>query len=51
MDVARALFHHTFLNQSDDADVAARALRAAVLMRQWFEAEIAKRRKMIEGVG
>jgi cytochrome P450 len=44
MDVARAVFHHTFLNQSDDADVAARALRAAVLMRQWLEAEIAKRR-------
>jgi cytochrome P450 len=44
MDVARAVFAHTFLNQSDDKDVAARALRAAALMRQWFEAEIAKRR-------
>jgi cytochrome P450 len=44
MDVARAVFQHTFLNQSDDKDVAARALRAAALMRQWFEAEIAERR-------
>jgi cytochrome P450 len=44
MDVVRAVFAHTFLNQSDDKDVAARALRAAALMRQWFEAEIAKRR-------
>lgn len=44
MDVARAIFAHTFLNQSDDKDIEARALRAAGLMRQWFEAEIAKRR-------
>jgi cytochrome P450 len=44
MDVVRAVFAHTFLNQSDDAEVRDRALRAASFMRQWFEAEIAKRR-------
>lgn len=44
MDVARAIFAHTFLNQSDDTVVQARALRAAAVMRQWFEAEITKRR-------
>lgn len=44
MDVARAIFAHTFLNQSDDKVVEARALRAASLMRQWFEIEIQKRR-------
>jgi cytochrome P450 len=44
MDVARAIFAHTFLNLSDDKVVEARALRAAPLMRQWFEAEIARRR-------
>lgn len=44
MDVARAIFAHTFLNLSGDAAVEARALRAAALMRQWFEAEIARRR-------
>lgn len=44
MDVARAIFAHTFLNQSDDADVRDRALRAATLMRRWFEQEIARRR-------
>ncbi len=44
MDVARAIFAHTFLNITDDAQVAARALRAGALMRTWFEAEIARRR-------
>jgi cytochrome P450 len=44
MDVARAIFAHTFLNQSDDTDVRDRALRAATLMRQWFTDEIGKRR-------
>ncbi len=43
-DVARAVFAHTFLNLSDDKVVKERALRAAKLMRQWFDAEIAKRR-------
>ena len=44
MDVARAIFAHTFLNQGNDKEVEARALRAGALMRQWLEAEIAKRR-------
>ena len=44
MDVARAIFAHTFLNQSDDEAVKARALRAADLMREWFDTEIARRR-------
>jgi cytochrome P450 len=44
MDVARAIFAHTFLNQSNDEAVKARALRAAALMREWFDAEIARRR-------
>jgi cytochrome P450 len=42
-DVARAVFAHTFLNLSDDKTVRARALRAAELMRKWFEAEIERR--------
>ncbi len=44
MDVARAIFAHTFLNITGDAAVEARALKAAALMRTWFEAEIARRR-------
>src|SRR5262245_60972976 len=44
MDVARAIFDHTFLNITGDKIVEARALRAAVLMRDWFEDEIARRR-------
>ncbi len=44
MDVARAIFAHTFLNITGDATVEARALKAASLMRAWFEAEIARRR-------
>lgn len=44
MDVVRAVFAHTFLNQGDDADIRERALRAAVHMRTWFEDEIKRRR-------
>jgi cytochrome P450 len=44
MDVARAVFAHTFLNLSGDKVVEARALRASVLMRDWLAAEIARRR-------
>jgi cytochrome P450 len=43
MDVARAIFAHTFLNLGDDEAVKQRALRAAALMREWFDTEIAKR--------
>ena len=35
---------HTFLNLGGDKTIEARALRAAVLMRGWFEAEIERRR-------
>lgn len=44
MDAIRAIFAHTFLNLSNDAEVKERALRAAVLMRGWFDTEIARRR-------
>lgn len=44
MDVARAIFCHTFLNLADDKPTETRALRAATLMRGWFEHEIARRR-------
>jgi cytochrome P450 len=44
MDVARAVFAHTFLNLGDDAVIRDRALAAAPLMRGWFEREIAARR-------
>ena len=44
MDVARAVFAHIFLNLSGDKAIEARALRAAVLMRDWLSAEIARRR-------
>jgi len=44
MDVARAIFAHTFLNITGDTTVEARALRAAALMRDWFREEIARRR-------
>ena len=44
MDVARAIFAHTFLNLSGDTVVEARALRAAALLRGWFADEIAARR-------
>ncbi len=44
MDVARAIFAHTFLNLGGDKTIEARALKAAVLMRRWFEEEIKRRR-------
>ena len=44
MDVARAVFAHTFLNLGGDKTIEARALKAAVLMRRWFEEEIGRRR-------
>jgi cytochrome P450 len=44
MDVARAIFDHTFQNITGDKAIEARALRAAVLMREWFQDEIARRR-------
>jgi cytochrome P450 len=44
MDVARAIFAHTFLNLSGDKVIEERALRAAELMRDWLIAEIAQRR-------
>jgi len=44
-EVARAIFAHTFLNLTNDATVKDRALRASVLMRNWFDREIAKRQK------
>ncbi len=44
MEVARAIFAHTFLNLSGDKAVEDRALKAAGMMRGWFEAEIARRR-------
>lgn len=43
MRVARAVFHHTFLNLGGDAPVRQRALAASVELRQWFEDEIARR--------
>jgi cytochrome P450 len=44
MDVARAVFAHTFLNLGGDKTIEARALSAAALMRRWFEEEIVRRR-------
>lgn len=44
MDMARAIFAHTFLNVTGDAAIQARALKAAALMRSWFETEIKRRR-------
>ena len=44
MDVARAVFAHTFLNLGGDKTIEARALKAAALMRRWFEEEIGQRR-------
>jgi cytochrome P450 len=43
MDVARAIFAHTFLNLTGDRAVRERALRASVLMTQWLTAEVARR--------
>lgn len=48
LEVARAIFAHTFLNLNGEKKVADRALKAATLMRGWLETEIARRRK--EGV-
>ena len=45
MDVARAIFGHVFLNVTDDEDIRQRALRAAALMKAWFDDEIRRRRK------
>jgi cytochrome P450 len=44
MDVARAIFGHVFLNVTDEEDIRQRALRAAVLMKAWFDDEITRRR-------
>jgi cytochrome P450 len=44
MDVARAIFAHTFLNLSGDKVVETRALTAADLLRSWFVEEIKRRR-------
>jgi cytochrome P450 len=43
MDVARAVFAHTFLNLTNDEVIRQRALRAAALMKSWIDAEIAAR--------
>ena len=45
VEVARAIFAHTFLNLGSDEAVTARALNAAPLMRSWLETEIARRRR------
>ncbi|WP_293676086.1 cytochrome P450 [uncultured Phenylobacterium sp.] len=45
LEVARAIFAHTFLNLGGDKAIEARALKAAELMRAWLAAEIARRRK------
>ena len=44
MEVARAIFAHTFLNLTNDKAIENRARIAADYMRVWFVAEIAKRR-------
>jgi cytochrome P450 len=44
LDVVRAIFGHTFLNLGGDEAVRARAIRASALMRDWIDAEIARRR-------
>jgi cytochrome P450 len=43
MDVARAVFAHTFLNLSGDEVIRQRALRASVLMKRWLADEIDRR--------
>ncbi len=48
LEVARAIFAHTFLNIGGDKAIEARALKAAALMHSWLETEIARRRR--EGV-
>jgi cytochrome P450 len=44
LEVARAIFAHTFLNVTGDKAIEARAVKASVLMRAWLTAEIARRR-------
>ena len=44
MEVARAVFAHTFLNITDDKTIEKRALIAADYMRTWFVEEIQRRR-------
>lgn len=44
LEVARAIFHHCFVNPNVDRKIEARAGAAAKLMRRWFEDEIAQRR-------
>ena len=43
MDVARAIFAHTFLNIDDDEVIRKRAVAAGVMMHDWIAAEIARR--------
>ena len=43
MEVARAVFAHTFLNLSGDEVVRQRALRASKLMGEWIAADVARR--------
>lgn len=43
MDAARAIFGNSFLNVSGDQAMTDRALAAAALLSDWFEAEIARR--------
>lgn len=45
LEVARAVFAHTFLNLGGDKAVEARAVKAGALMQAWFENEIARRRR------
>jgi cytochrome P450 len=44
MEVARAIFAHTFLNLTSDKTIEKRALIAAGYMRAWFTEEIQRRR-------
>jgi cytochrome P450 len=44
MEVARAIFAHTFLNLTNDKTIENRALIAAGYMRNWFVEEIERRR-------
>lgn len=43
MEVARAVFGHTFLNLGGDEAVRQRALRASKLMGEWIATEVARR--------
>lgn len=43
MDAARAIFGNSFLNVSGDQAMTDRALAAAALLSDWFDAEIARR--------